>query len=181
MVDLPQGEPARSVVLVGFMGSGKSAVGRLLAERLGWEFVDTDLEIERREGARVERIIRDSGVAHFRRCELGVIREVLEGERAVVAAGGGLFLSRPARVLVRRVATGVWLDLPLERVRERLGADSSRPLWPADRPLEQRLLYEKRRAAYALAEFRVGATGPGSELAERILKRLSMGPRGAGA
>jgi shikimate kinase len=165
-----------AAVIVGFMGSGKTTVGRLLAERLGWEFLDTDEMVERSAGEPIARIFAASGEARFRRLEAGALAEALLVDRAVIAAGGGLFQSAPRRREIGARACSVWLDLPLEIVRRRLGQAADRPLWTTGDPLAQRVLFERRRAAYALARIRVPAwPGEPQQIVERVLDLLSSG------
>jgi shikimate kinase len=163
----------RPIFLVGFMGSGKSAVGESLAARLNRDFVDTDQLVVFREGRSIDAIFEQFGEAHFRVAEWECLRS-LQGRRdLVVAAGGGLFLGwRQRRWLGERGRT-VWLDVPLAVARQRVGEGRTRPLWSGRDPLDLRALFDKRRAVYALAELHVHAH-PGSveEVAERVLLRL---------
>lgn len=173
---IPERRVARSdrpVFLIGFMGSGKSAVGRLVADRLGREFVDTDDLVVAREGRSIESIFREAGEAEFRRVEWEAL-QTLEGRRhCVVATGGGLFLGFFPRLWLRERGITVWLDAPFAACLRRVGAGGGRPLWTAgDDPEGFRALFEKRRAAYALAALRVGAAGPAEETAREVLSRL---------
>jgi shikimate kinase len=162
-----------NVYLVGFMGSGKSEIGRSLAEKLGWAFEDTDEIVETLEGRTIERIFAESGEARFREVERRVLGEVSGRTGRVVATGGGLFLNPQRRALMRGTGAIVWLDASLESIRERLGSGDGRPLWSHEEPLAMRALYEKRRAAYALADCRVDASAAGlTEIASRILARV---------
>ena len=148
--------PAR-VFLVGFMGAGKSAVGRVLAQRTGLAFVDTDAEVEKATGMAIEEIFRQRGEGAFREAEWRALQAIADSGPAVVATGGGLFLGVENRRLVRRLGRSVWLDVPLAVAAARLSARTSAlPLW-SDDPLALRALFERRRAAYALADARVDA------------------------
>jgi len=155
------------------MGSGKSTVGRLVADQLGREFLDIDDLIVEREGRSIEEIFRDAGELHFRQCEWQALQS-LKGRRELVAAtGGGLFLGAEQRHWLRRYGTTVWLDAPLEVCVGRVPPDSGRPLWrPVDDPLGFRALFEKRRASYALANIRVAASAPPAEVGRVLLDRL---------
>ena len=162
-------DPDAPVFLVGFMGAGKSTAGRALAARWGWAFEDTDALVERREGRAVETIFRDSGEGRFREAEWEVLRSLEGRARVVVATGGGLFLGVAQRAFVRAHGVSCWLDAPLAVVAARVGAGASRPLWPADDALSRRAFFERRRAAYALADLRVDASrGGADELASAI-------------
>ena len=153
------------------MGSGKTAVGRALAGMLGWAFADTDHDVERHAGSSIEAIFREHGEGRFRELEWGVLVRLSEATRTVVATGGGLFLGVSQRGRIRCCGTSVWLDVPLEVVRSRLAGDATRPLWPGRHqdPIAVRAFFERRRAAYALADVRVDASrGTGEEIARRM-------------
>jgi shikimate kinase len=144
--------------LVGFMGVGKSTVGRALAARLGWEFEDTDALVESTEGRAVEAIFRASGEGRFREAEWDALRSLDGRKQIVVATGGGLFLGVAQRAFVRSQGVSCWLDAPLPLVAARMGAGTSRPAWPVGDALSRRAFFDRRRAAYALADFRVDAS-----------------------
>ena len=167
---------AHRVFLVGFMGSGKSVVGRALAELAGLPFVDTDEAVTRREGMAIEEIFRRRGEGAFREAEWNVLQGLEDGGPAVVATGGGLFLGVENRRLVRRLGRSVWLDVPLEIAAHRVGPGTGRPLWRED-PLMLRALFERRRAAYALADARVDAArGSPREIARFLLSNSLIFP-----
>jgi len=146
------------VFLIGFMGSGKSTVGRALAARLGRRFVDTDRLIEDREGRSIDRIFEQSGEGYFRGVEHDVLNGLGDADGLVVATGGGLFLGAEQRRWIRRRGIAVWLDVPLEVLRRRLGEGAERPLWNPDDAVGLRALFAKRRATYALADLRIDAS-----------------------
>jgi len=145
------------IYVVGFMASGKSTVGRLLAQRLGWSFVDTDEEIEAAEGTAIAEIFDARGEAEFRRIETAIIhrhvRRIGQGSPAVVALGGGAFAKPANRALLQNNGVTVWLDCPFEVVERRVGLASHRPL--ARNPGQFAALYHARREVYALADVRV--------------------------
>ena len=147
-------KPDGPIVLVGFMGCGKSHVGRLLAQRRRVPFVDVDRTIVQRERKSIPEIFAEQGEPAFRRLEW----ITLQGCRGagVVACGGGAFTFARVRQWCREFGISVWLDASLEETRRRLDGRGDRPLWPRAAE-EQRRLYARRRAAYALADLRVGA------------------------
>ena len=161
--------------LVGFMGSGKSVIGRLLAVELGWQFVDVDAHVVQKEGRSIKEIFAASGEKRFREAEGEALRTISAGLRAVVATGGGLFMGVFPRALIKRTGISLWLDAPFEKIRERLGEGSGRPLWENDKPVAMRAFYERRRATYALADLRID---PSRDTPEGIAReaRDRLGP-----
>jgi shikimate kinase len=141
------------IYLVGFMGSGKTTVGRLLARRLGWRFLDLDDAIEAAQGATISAIFDTRGEAEFRRIETEAIRAAVGEVPAVVALGGGAFAQPANRALLEGHGVSVWLDCPLELARARVLRATHRPL--ARDPVRFEQLYDARRESYALADARV--------------------------
>ena len=158
----------RPLFLVGFMGSGKSAVGRQVAGELGLGFRDSDELAVRFDGRSVERIFSEDGEAAFRRVESLVVEQLCSGEPLVVATGGGAFLSYRSRRMMIGAGLTVWLDVPLPTISTRLAGDRYRPVWNPEDRTGMRRLYEKRRPAYALAERRVDGSDLGSAAGEII-------------
>jgi shikimate kinase len=168
--------PERSLFLVGFMGSGKSRVGAALARELDWPFVDNDARVEAREGRKIAEIFEARGEPYFRRVEGESLRSLDLSCPTVIATGGGAFLNPGMRRWMKREGCTLWLDVPLEIARRRLGSGAGRPLWPARDRVEQRVLFERRRAAYALAEARiVAAPGSPTSIAKAILRKGTCG------
>jgi shikimate kinase len=120
------------IYLVGFMGSGKSTVGRELAGRMGWSFFDLDDEIEAAEDMAISEIFATRGEAEFRHIESAMLRWhvgwIGQGRPAVVALGGGVFVAEANRQLVLENGVAVWLDCPWETVERRVSQASHRPL-----------------------------------------------------
>ena len=143
--------------LVGFMGSGKSTIGRALADELGWHFLDLDEEIERREGVTIASIFDTCGEEAFRRIESDVlahcVQAVQSGRPQVISLGGGAFLNEENFALASNNGITVWLDCPLEIIERRVAMADHRPL--ARDPEKLRELFELRREGYARADYRV--------------------------
>jgi shikimate kinase len=143
--------------IVGFMGSGKSTVGRHMADRLGWSFFDTDHEIEAAEKTTIADIFDSRGEAEFRRIENEILRQhvhwIERGRPAVVALGGGAFVDPENRELLTSHGLTVWLDCPFETLRRRIPEAAHRPL--ARDPEKFAALYESRRENYRLADIHV--------------------------
>lgn len=161
--------------LVGFMGVGKTTVGRELAARLGLPFYDLDQMIEERVGQKVAEIFAHSGEGAFRSLETEVLRELLKREPGVTATGGGTFARPENRTLIRAAGVSVWLDAPTGLVLERGASGEHRPLWGG--PEKARALLEQRLTAYQQADLRFdlrewSAEEAGERLAE-LLERFS--------
>ena len=133
------------IVLVGFMGAGKTTVGRLVAERLGLPFVDTDLAVEARERRSVREVFATDGEEAFRDLEQRVVAEVLAGPVAVVSLGGGACGRAATQELLRRHTT-VHLDVSLAEARDRTRGDAGRPVLARPDLAE---LHAARRLVYA--------------------------------
>jgi shikimate kinase len=162
---------ADKVYLVGFMGAGKTTVGRALAKRLDWQAVDIDELIEAREHATVADIFARHGEAYFRAVERAVLMEHLTRRHLVVATGGGTFADVQNRAAINRDGVSVWLDVPIDRLIARVPADGRRPL-AADRASFERL-YHQRRAAYEQAHVRLDAGRAGVDaLVEELVDWL---------
>src|SRR5436190_18446362 len=145
------------IYLVGFMASGKSTIGRHLAHRMGWNFFDTDHEIEAAEKTSIAELFEQRGEPEFRRIEAEIIRQhvrwIERGRPAVLALGGGAFTIPANRELLAENGITVWLDCPFETVKHRVGQASHRPL--ARDPEAFAALYQSRREHYALADVHV--------------------------
>lgn len=145
----------RSLFLIGMMGSGKSTVGRLLAEQLGYRFCDTDSVIEQCAQKPIREIFAASGEGAFRDLESTVLAEVSAYLRTVVATGGGIVLQRKNWSYLRHGIV-VWLDVPIEYLQARLLSDTTRPLLQESDPaVKLKTLLEQRQALYAQADVRV--------------------------
>src|SRR5262245_61666921 len=164
---------ARRVVLVGFMGSGKTSVGQELAALLGWSFVDLDRLIEQRTGRSIPAIFQESGEPAFREAEHAAAQEAVRGEACVIAAGGGAFAQPGTRKVLGEGSRSVYLECDLETILRRVPLDGSRPL-AENRETMQRLLLA-RGPSYRSADLTVDASrGTPSELATEIARALRI-------
>lgn len=163
------------MVLVGFMGAGKSTVGRRLARKLGWRFVDMDSAIESELGASVTDIFERYGEGRFRDLEEKTAEELLGEDRIVIASGGG-WAARSGRLAAMPDGTAsVWLEVHPEEALRRVGHQAGRrPLLDVDDPLSAaRRLLKERAEHYASADLKVDTTGRSvDDVTERILEIL---------
>ena len=165
----------RRIVIVGFMGCGKTTVAEALARQLGCNAIDLDSFITEREGRSPAKIIEQDGEPSFRKIETHALRGVLaNGDARVVALGGGAWTIEANRALVtQQNCLSIWLDAPFELCWERITANPKaiRPLAP-NRESAQRL-HESRRASYLLAQLRVDATKGLAEIVNEITRSIS--------
>jgi len=162
----------RPIFLVGFMGSGKTSVGRELAAKLKREFINLDDVIVDREGKSINQIFEERGEGYFRQIESDLLREVAPSKNVVIALGGGCFVSEENRRIVKQHGRSIWLDCLLEVIIDRLTGDASRPLY--QNPKQMLRLLESRVSSYRQADMTVKVTydkTPG-DLADEIIRAL---------
>jgi shikimate kinase len=172
----PEPEPYlavdRTIVLVGMMGAGKTAVGRRLAKALGWPFTDADMAIEAAAGTTIANIFEEIGEAAFRARERQVIARLLADDRQVLALGGGAFVDPNTRALVRARAISIWLRADLDVLVRRTSRRNDRPLLAGGDPRARLCaLLEQRDPIYAEADLVVDSgTGPSGDVVARTLR-----------
>src|SRR5262245_36772136 len=163
---------ARPIALVGLMGAGKSAVARILGERLGVTVADLDAWLEAEEARSIAELFEHEGEAYFRRREGQVLRQALDAGARVIACGGGVVLDPTHRALLRERCEVVWLEVPAAEAARRVGSGAGRPLLAGEAP-EARLagLLAERAPLYAaVADRRVETVGLTAEaVADAIL------------
>ena len=169
---------ARSVVLVGMMGAGKSSIGRRLAIRLGIPFVDADVEIEKAAGMSIPDIFATRGEPDFRAGEARVIARLLDGGSQVLATGGGAFMNPDTRAAIAAKGVSVWLNADFETLMRRIKRRQDRPLLHTDDPeATLRRLIDVRYPIYALADFTVQSREvPHDKIVDEIVAALRAGP-----
>jgi shikimate kinase len=146
----------RSIVLIGLMGAGKTAVGRRLANRLELPFIDADTEIEVAAGASISEIFAEHGEGYFRQGERKVIKRLLDEGRQVLATGGGAYMDPETRATIKARGLSVWLKADLKVLLKRVGRRDNRPLLSGGDPEKvMKKLIEERYPIYAEADVTV--------------------------
>ena len=159
-----------AIYLVGFMGSGKSTIGRRLAAEIGWPFQDLDAVIEAREHTTISELFAQHGEPEFRRRESEALREAIapasRGVPLVLALGGGAFSPEVNRASLKHHGITIWLDCPLDVCRARIAQEQHRPL--ARDPAAFAALYQARQPIYALADYRIDASQDDAAAVQQI-------------
>ncbi len=166
----------RNIALIGFMGSGKTSVGRALAELLGFRFVDTDELVEARVKKRITEIFEQEGEPAFRALEGAVVRELADAQGLVISTGGGLPTNPSNLDSLKSHALVVCLWASPEKIFERVGNQSHRPLLNVPNPLDRiRQLLELRTPFYKRADVLISAEGrPVREVAQQVATQYHM-------
>lgn len=151
---------ARNIVLVGFMGTGKTTLGKIAAKKAGFQFLDMDKEIEKRAGKPIPRIFAEDGEDGFRTLETAVLVGLRDRDRHVIATGGGVVMRPENHSLLRDLGCVVWLHTKKRIIFERVTRNANRPLLQTADPLATiRELVELRKPFYkAVADAKVKTT-----------------------
>lgn len=171
------------LTLIGYRATGKTTLARLLAERLGWDWIDADVEIEHRAGKSIARIFAEDGEPAFRDLEALVIADLCRRDRLVLAAGGGAPLRPESRLAMRQAGNVVWLTAQPETIWARMSGDATtagrRPNLTDKSPLDEitQLLRTREPIYQETAHFVVDTEGKTTtELLETIMERLRTAP-----
>jgi shikimate kinase len=124
----------KTVILVGFMGAGKSSVGQLLSQMTGWGFIDTDDMIEQAAGKTISEIFAEDGEPAFRELETNALNSLVDKRRSIIATGGGIILKKENRELLKQIGTTFYLKASPETIYERIKSETHRPLLAVDDP-----------------------------------------------
>lgn len=166
----PEARAPRRIVLVGFMGVGKTSVGQRLAQRLGWRFEDLDARIAARAGQSIPELFARQGEAAFRALERAAAAECLAFEDCVLATGGGAWAEPETRALLAQGARTVWLRADIDTLLARLPDDGSRPL--LGNRERMRALMDQREPHYAGADLSIVALGTPDQIAAGLVELL---------
>lgn len=166
----------KNIALVGFMGSGKSTVGRALSQKIGYLFIDLDGQIEEKTGRSIPEIFKRDGEDTFRQIEAAALKDVLAAKKVVISCGGGVVLREENRDVLKQKAIVAYLKAETDELFRRVGATGSkRPLLNVEDPkAEIKRLVEEREPLYqSVANMTISTTGETiNNIAETIIKEL---------
>ena len=168
-----------NIILIGFMGCGKSSVGKLLSKVKEYHFIDTDQQIEQKEQRKVSQIFAQDGEDVFRELETSCIEELLQKEISipiVVSVGGGLVLRDRNQDLLKKLGTIVYLDASAWTIYQRLKTDKTRPLLQGDNPKEKiEALMNSRKAIYEnISDIKIDVNfATMDEIVEKIIQQIN--------
>jgi shikimate kinase len=164
----------KNIVLIGFMGTGKTEVGRILSRKLGYVLVDADTEIEKEQGITITEIFKQYGEPKFREIESNVIKRLSEIKNAVISTGGGAVLRQENMDNLRKNGVIICLTASSETILKRTGNNNDRPLLQVDNPLQKiKELLEFRRPYYEKADIMIDTEGKSPlQVAEEIIEKV---------
>ncbi len=172
----PRKKQPKNIFLTGFMGAGKSTIGRILARELGWRYCDADKVIETRAGKPVSDIFSEHGEEYFRDAESETLLSLAGKTKQVIATGGGAVMREENREAMKNGGVTVYLKAPMSVIWERVKHSKTRPLLKTENPREAASeLLEKRSPFYETADVIIdaGELSP-EEAAAEIMKRLGL-------
>ena len=162
----------KNLVLTGMMGVGKSTVGKNLAQKLSYNFVDIDRTIESREGSTINLIFKNKSESYFRKLENEISLEKLKKKNTVISLGGGAFLNKSIRREVKNTSVSFWLDVNVVELIKRLKKTKKRPLlYNKNLNVTVNKIYLERKKTYSEADYRIKCNflGP-DKIVDKILK-----------
>jgi shikimate kinase len=165
----------KNIVLVGFMASGKSTLGRLLQKALGWPLISTDEYIEEKEGRKIAQIFKDSGESHFRALEHKTIQEITKTDHPVIIdCGGGIVLNPENVKLLKKTGTMIYLSCKPDVIDERIHLQPKRPLLDVPDPkVKIEALLKEREPLYRQADWTIDTSdGDMERVAREVLQKV---------
>ena len=162
----------KNLILTGMMGVGKSTIGRILAKKLKFTFIDIDKLIELKEGCSINVIFKDKGENYFRRLENNITLKELKKTNSVISLGGGAFLNKSIRQNVKKLSVSFWLDVETDLLIKRLEKAKKRPLlYKKNLKDTVKKIYLDRKKTYNEAEFKIKCSYlKSNEIADKVLK-----------
>jgi len=161
----------KNLTLTGMMGVGKSTIGKKLAKRLDYKFVDVDKIIEAEEGLSINSIFKSKSESYFRKIENDITLSELKKESTVIALGGGAFLNNTIRRSAKKLSVSFWLDVPIHELIRRLKKNNQRPLLSKKNITDTvKKIYFDRKKTYNEADFKIKCSSLKSDqIVSRIL------------
>ena len=161
----------KNLTLTGMMGVGKSTIGKKLAKKLNYNFIDVDKTIEAKEGQSINSIFRNKSESYFRKIESDITLTELKRKNSVISLGGGSFIDNTIRRKVKKLSVSFWLDVPIEELIKRLSKSKQRPLLYKKNISETvKKIYFNRKKIYNEADYRIKCYSLKSEqIVEKIL------------
>ena len=165
------GKVRKNLTLTGMMGVGKSTIGKNLAKKLNYNFIDVDKVIEAAEGSSISLIFQNKGENYFRKIENDITLSELKKVNSVISLGGGAFLNNNIRRIVKSISISFWLDVPIETLIKRLKKNKQRPLLFKQNINETvKKIYFDRKKIYSEADYRIKCNSlKSSEITDKIL------------
>jgi len=162
----------KNLILTGMMGVGKSTIGRILAKKLKFTFIDIDKLIELKEGCSINVIFKNKGENYFRRLENNITLKELKKTNSVISLGGGAFLNKSIRQSVKKLSVSFWLDIATDLLIKRLEKAKKRPLlYKKNLKDTVKKIYLDRKKTYNEAEFKIKCSYlKSNEIADKVLK-----------
>tara|TARA_B100000674_G_scaffold303646_1_gene252182 strand:- start:39 stop:554 length:516 start_codon:yes stop_codon:yes gene_type:complete len=161
----------KNLTLTGMMGAGKSTIGKILAKKLKYRFIDVDKNIEQKEGLSINLIFKNKGEEYFRKIECEQTLSELKKDNSVISLGGGAFLNNTIKKSVKKLSVSFWLDVSVDELIKRLKKNKRRPLLFRQNTSEiVKKIYFDRKKTYNEADFRIKCKSLKSEeIADKIL------------
>ncbi|WP_070120689.1 shikimate kinase [Bacillus marinisedimentorum] len=162
----------KAVFLTGFMGSGKTTIGKVLGEETGLPVIDTDRAIEEKTGKSIPEIFEQEGEESFREYERNILGELPDSD-VIVTTGGGMVVQQENRKMMKKSGTVIYLKCGLDEIRRRLEGDQTRPLLADDNAGKLEELFRQRKAFYEEADITVVTEGrPAGEIVKEMLSLI---------
>ena len=167
----------KNIYIVGFMGTGKTVIGKILAQKLGKDFIETDEKIESRQGKKIVDIFSQNGEEYFRALEKEIIRKLSSQKDLVISCGGGLICNRENLELLKSTGLVFCLRASAETIHERTKKDKNRPLLNVNNSLDKiKNLLQERTSCYAQAHYAIDTEGISpDEIVRKIISILNNG------
>jgi shikimate kinase len=162
----------KSIILVGFMGSGKTTIGKMLAEQLHYTFIDIDKEIVNGEGQTISSIFEKHGEGYFRKLERQYLIKFADEPEAVISTGGGLPCYKDNMQLINKIGISIYLFVGFERIYDRVSGDDARPLIKSNSKTKIQQLYTARQPYYDQAVIKIHNIKSTEEVVLNIVKEL---------